>query len=490
MVVDLPNLTGDIYEIGMLTNNKLNNLLPFKHNQYNGYSCYYYRVNSLQPLSFTVDSICSKELIKGVFTSLLNTLDELQELLLEPDDLLLSIGYIYQNISTNKSFFAYVPQYNSPIREQMKGLVEDIMKLMNHKDKALISYVYGLYDIIVDEFNGYDVISEYILEANELVKSDDVEQSTLLPGYIPSLGTSMNNNTSKKVIISDVVNIKSNNEEPICIKERLISNAIDKTDYNNDINKNGRKNSKPIIKATVIFNEKNTGKQRVLKVLRYFVYTVIGIVLICILITIVKIVSGDLEYGRLKLLMGLLIFLSGVIFCISNLGSKTVSDDSIDKENDSSKLDNSIKSDNESKVIRISNIEDESREDESREDCSQYSEVSNVFSNQTTVLTVTPLNKKVLALYPVQPSNPVIYISEKPALIGALDKAEYIISAVGVSRIHSQVYKSDCRSILIDMNSTNGTYVNQNRIGYGEEYTLSIGDHILFGQEEYIYEER
>lgn len=58
-----------------------------------------------------------------------------------------------------------------------------------------------------------------------------------------------------------------------------------------------------------------------------------------------------------------------------------------------------------------------------------------------------------------------------------------------IGRLHAEIYQKDGYFFLMDMNSSNGTYLNNNteRLIACTDYKLNSGDSIRFANEEYIF---
>ena len=62
------------------------------------------------------------------------------------------------------------------------------------------------------------------------------------------------------------------------------------------------------------------------------------------------------------------------------------------------------------------------------------------------------------------------------------DKAgDIVIPCPEISRRHAVLYWRDAQLLLMDDNSTNGTYLNENRVSGGEKQPCREGDYIRFG---------
>lgn len=79
-------------------------------------------------------------------------------------------------------------------------------------------------------------------------------------------------------------------------------------------------------------------------------------------------------------------------------------------------------------------------------------------------------------------------IEEDVFLIGSSEGAVNGVLLSGrVSRIHAKIVKEDGEFYLEDMNSTNGTFLNEEEVNYKTPVLLRARDHIRFADEEYIF---
>lgn len=81
-----------------------------------------------------------------------------------------------------------------------------------------------------------------------------------------------------------------------------------------------------------------------------------------------------------------------------------------------------------------------------------------------------------------------ILIKGENFLIGKnREQVDGIISAEGVSRLHARITREDNTFFIEDLNSTNGTYLNDKELEYHEPQELKPDDRIRFGVEEYMF---
>src|SRR5437868_8634441 len=65
--------------------------------------------------------------------------------------------------------------------------------------------------------------------------------------------------------------------------------------------------------------------------------------------------------------------------------------------------------------------------------------------------------------------------------IGRAPRADFVIEAALVSRLHCRLTASDDAIDVVDLDSTNGTYINDQRVRNG---TLASGDRLKVGRVE------
>ena len=81
-----------------------------------------------------------------------------------------------------------------------------------------------------------------------------------------------------------------------------------------------------------------------------------------------------------------------------------------------------------------------------------------------------------------------LFVEGESFLIGKNeDQADGVISAEGVSRLHARIIRQEDRYFIEDLNSTNGTFLNESELEYHQPQELSKNDRIRFGVEEYVF---
>ena len=84
--------------------------------------------------------------------------------------------------------------------------------------------------------------------------------------------------------------------------------------------------------------------------------------------------------------------------------------------------------------------------------------------------------------------NEPIYVNKNILVIGRGNAAGYCLKNPSVSRNHAKIYELNNQLVIEDLNSTNGTYVNNYPVKAGYPAVIFPGDIIRFGSEEYRME--
>ncbi|MCQ2979436.1 MAG: FHA domain-containing protein [Clostridia bacterium] len=101
-------------------------------------------------------------------------------------------------------------------------------------------------------------------------------------------------------------------------------------------------------------------------------------------------------------------------------------------------------------------------------------------SDETVILDNFPYLKKNLL-------SDKIYISTNVFNIGKSNKSSLVLNNSKVSKQHAKIIKKSLGYYLVDMNSTNYTYVNDEKIEPNTEKILFNGDKLKFADEQYVF---
>lgn len=82
--------------------------------------------------------------------------------------------------------------------------------------------------------------------------------------------------------------------------------------------------------------------------------------------------------------------------------------------------------------------------------------------------------------------KPVCF-GHKSVVVGSMEEGcDYRLNEKGISRMHAKLMDREDGAYLIDLNSTNGTYLNGELVTPGTDYKIDEGDMISFGESEFF----
>ena len=116
-------------------------------------------------------------------------------------------------------------------------------------------------------------------------------------------------------------------------------------------------------------------------------------------------------------------------------------------------------------------------------------EVKNIGKREETVL-LQPDNEKYPCFHSVGKGEPLkILITKKDFLIGRLrDQVDFVIENNAVGKVHVQVTCHDSGVCYIrDLNSRNGTFINNQRLISNMDYELKSGDKVTLANSDFIF---
>ncbi len=86
-------------------------------------------------------------------------------------------------------------------------------------------------------------------------------------------------------------------------------------------------------------------------------------------------------------------------------------------------------------------------------------------------------------IYLQAPNGQIIPIPVGEAIIGRQPDNPIVIEGQGVSRQHAKISRQDNQVTIIDLNSSNGIYVNGQKLSPHVAVTLANGDEVRLGQQ-------
>ncbi len=160
----------------MLFSGKIPGILPAEQCFLNGKAWYWYQISGKQSL----DTYCKVQdigiaLVEKIIISICDEIDILEWNLFDLNCLLLSPEYIFINNINQEVLFTVYPGSADRLSDQFRDLMEYLLTKIDHKDMKAVKAAYDIYEKTLDE--AYDImeIRNYIVEGR--TKEDEKAES-------------------------------------------------------------------------------------------------------------------------------------------------------------------------------------------------------------------------------------------------------------------------------------------------------------------------
>ena len=474
----------DAYEYKMIRSNVMRYILTMELQQINGTTYYYYNITSL--LSFK-EIYCNKLLgysdiityIKGLIEALISS----KKYLLKEENFLILPETIYYSPKEEKMKLAYIIGYGIPMKEQLGGLMETILKYIDYKDEKAIVLTYNLYLACKEDTCTYDHLLQLINKENINATSNPAD--------------------------NPYCNEKESEED-----KRPASNSVEditKVHQGEEAGKS-RKTSTQMVPPVI---EERIEEER--EVLEYHkkVYLWLAVIIISSFVVSFLLFQTSLLKAKLRdnydiakvscyffLLLSVNVYLGSKIFgwkqkivtikpsyryvdtSNEEKGQLAHSEGIVYMREDIIRNDNILKTDIRNKDILNKDIlnKDIRNEHITNEDITECLTVHE--EEYTEVLNSMECEVRLI---PIDENNlNVILLSKFPFTIGKKNiEADYVLDYKVISRVHAKIVKENDGYLITDLESTNGTFVNGTRVDPLHMVLVHQGDRISFADLHY-----
>lgn len=444
----------ECYRSKMLKSNKLEHFLPYDTQNLNGSIQFTYDISSKQSIeSFYENSTIDYETIRHFIMSLKAAFDTLNNFLLEPDYIILQPNLIYMNITTKTLYFCYCPGEKNNFYESLNNFLCYILSKINHDDNNSIILAYSLQQQSMTTNYTFDDLLEIL--------NKPVFQHTKEPE--PQHEMSPNKNISSPEFYHT-------------------SDTIDYDSYENTTN--SISSPEPFDSIPSMITKKSN----------FHISTLLlgGIFL---LICAIAFYYG--YYIKNFSIESTLIICAIAGFVCFNLGftftKEKIAGNTISKNKDFNHI--IMKKDNQNNII----FSDDNFSDNNFSDDINYNEPYNNFENNISTEARYSEDTVILGYRTTENTPKLIYtgtdfesvneLTSFPYIIGKMkDNVNMVISHPMISRIHAKIYFKENHYYIEDMNSSNGTYINDCLILPHTLTELSPGDYITFAHLTYIFQ--
>lgn len=538
----------DDYEVKMLMLNTPEYFLHITMNYIDEKNSIYYDISSKQQLSklFEYGKVTMED-VKSLFYNISRMVRVVDEYMLNLDRVILNPQDIYVSLSDKKYSFMYSPVAGEKdFYDKMRSLFEYILERFDHsvKKSSLVKF-YEIYQRILvrdytpdklmeffdDENEGIHIINEEDLtdgRADNAYGEDNAYGRDRAYGednangknndYVEDINYAGNNNYAK-----DKTYIRNNNRVKGKAYTKDNDSIIDKI-YDRNDNYNNNNNFEGTVIKDVMPEIINTDKPDKRSKKTTFIIKAVATVLV--LNAIVSMFFKSYAVIKIGTTASIICIIVGLaIFYITDKAAKVIgeliNEDKVTEDelipyrlhNYGNKKENGIAEDKASEAQVNTGLDNEYGKqkdnneydnivmakviDEEEEQPAQYgntmllSDYLNMLKDNKLTLKITDTDSEI-PLY-VKKADGYEAVTEKlepdsyPCTIGSLEESSdiYIASPI-ISKMHACIIKDEDKFYIEDMNSTNGTFINGERIAMHNKMCLSDGDALRIASYEFV----
>ncbi|MCI8407711.1 MAG: FHA domain-containing protein [Lachnospiraceae bacterium] len=517
------------YMLHMLAGKHVHGFLPLEIREINNEKEYYYDITGKENLQQKGNQEKWREFpLKKCISQILTEIGKCREYLLNPDNLVLDPAYIYIDIQSRTVSLCYVHDYNQKINEQLSQLFSYFMNIVDYQDKDAVQIVYKLYEKSREvhcTLNDLQKIVALETRKPEIKKIDPLsiekESKPQVQKNKKSLISSGSNRKIDRNNIEEKIDKKSNGENKHIIEKKL------RRYKTKNKNKSNKRNLKENIVLTIILqialllllavaaksdifcDEKGISVTK--SVMGLFI---LGALDMFILSKVFAIEEEDIEnkeeykeYEKNKKFLKQ----KKKIQIENKLEQEEISKEKtlslFNKKNMEKKPFLEIKEERESvKQTKMEELFQHKMSDFERkssvthiekqreialplENCNMGDETIKIDYDKTIVQANENLcSKKQCYLVPEEQGQELISLGEFPFFIGRFQKdTASLEQKKNISRMHSKIEKMGEQFFITDLNSTNGTFVNEKRIEKNQQIVLAEGDKVSFADIPYYF---
>ena len=478
VIENIPEELSGHYQYRMILRNRIPGLLASSERYMEGRACLYYDISSRQSLEqlYLSAKIGMKE-IRGIIDNLAQVLDSMAEYLLEERFLILEPEYIYMDLETEQLFFLYYPFRQDEEQSRYLPLAEFFLEHVDHREEMAVSAAYQFYKMSKAESFMVGSFRTFLEKGmqEERQKAAEEEPDKTKYGYAGMRITERN---------AAVCFYEEEGPYEYCGKET--GNGEDGFENEEcEWEKGGRWNGKSPEAWEDGKREKKTEesggqeeeeRKKRRKAAAGLLAAAVLFLLICACIWYLR------PEGAEKTAMFLFLAADG-LFLLICLWKATARRMEEERESEPEEEEEEMTGGGASFWEEY-----EPHRQEELEGPTVYLSRSGAGGENGTVQRRRP---RVTGTADGTGERGMEYSLERlPVLVGKLkSRAQILLADASVSRIHARFVEREGRTALIDLNSTNGTFVNGVRLEQEEVMMLEDGDELRFGNVQMRYEE-
>ena len=457
------------YQAQMLLNNKLNGLLEFNINYIGDVlNCFYNVTSKCTLASFMSRKHFSRDEFLITIHNIINNIYELKNYLLYDNNILLDENFIYVEPEFIDIYFVYLPFLDC--KNDIKAFFTKlIFTLVKFNDEYSDNYIQKILEVIKNDNFSLGSLKSLIekllgeeikIEAEKL-KVDKVKADKVKAGKVKTDISKADKNNSDKAVITRG-NIKIPNTLNIQKQEQKNRNLALET------------------KAAVPERDNESGSQtEKMKPLLLSMLLLQPFLLLAFIIIVNSsfVKSSDNSINTVIIL--LLIFLAVDVLVIRMINEKIKNIDKTSSCKPLQFITDMMKNKTKPKADALLDYVNDTHQD-------QQPIINENYKGETVIIKrAKPMEQPYLK---EKGGEEVVEINKKSLLVGRMESfVDFVINSSAIGKIHAEILQEGEDFYVIDCNSRNGTYLNDNRIVPNTKNKVSNNDLLRFANREFIF---
>ncbi len=448
------------YEIDMLYNNFVEGIIQPEFRSIDGEMFLYNKINGLMNLKeYMLANMLTAAQVVMIMKSVCNVVVEAEEYMLNPDELLIKSDYIFCSIGVEQVRFVYAPGSTDNVKKQIRHLIEEIIKKIDHRNSRLVDFMYKVYELVlVDNFD-IELLRKYVFDIQ-----------------IASTGYECDNDNE----YNEQMVLENEALKDMLFGDRESDRKI-KRDHCSEAKMERRRDDLEHLNSTTKDNgspQKKTDKTKILKSL------VVVTILAGLGMTIFQMTGND-GIVDVRLLMMTVAVAAVEMFLYLEYQRKNITDTS--KACIAEDILENVES--ETAAEKIAPHEREILPCEVKTHINGTNVLKNI-ENATTLLVGEEAYDSdpellVRLVGNVSEEKYEVRLSKKEVVIGRDSLSDVVLNDRNISRKHAVLSEKKGRTYIKDLGSTNGTYVNEIRLCRDKCWPLTDGDMLRIGDRDY-----
>ena len=186
------------YQVRMLVGNVMPSILKCRVQELDGQFSIYYDITSRHSLaSVYEEKKFLTEDLKLIFGSFIQAMEEMEEYLLNPEQLLLAPDYMYLDVEKRQMYFCCLPGREGDVHRQFLNLTEYVLPKIDHTDRRAVALGYGIYRKALEDSFHLEHIKEELYKTRE---EDSLYEGTSKEEHSPMDGPWQKENTEPDMV--------------------------------------------------------------------------------------------------------------------------------------------------------------------------------------------------------------------------------------------------------------------------------------------------